>query len=77
MLARVASASLSGAKGWPVGVEVHVSGGIPSFSVVGLPDTSCREARDRVRAALLSCGADWPMQRITVNLSPTGVPAGG
>ncbi len=77
MLATVSSASLSGAQGWPVGVEVHVSGGIPSFSIVGLPDTSCREARDRVRAALLSCDADWPMQRITVNLSPTGVPAGG
>ncbi len=77
MLATVASASLSGAQGWPVGVEVHVSGGMPSFSIVGLPDTSCREARDRVRAALLSCGMEWPMQRITVNLSPTGVPAGG
>lgn len=77
MLATVSSASLSGAQGWPVAVEVHCSGGIPSFSIVGLPDTSCREARDRVRAALLSCEAEWPVARITVNLSPTGVPAGG
>ncbi len=77
MLATVSSASLSAAQGWPVAVEVHSSGGIPSFSIVGLPDTSCREARDRVRAALLSCEAEWPLARITVNLSPTGVPAGG
>ena len=77
MLATVSSASLSGAQGWPVAVEVHCSGGIPSFSIVGRPDTSCREARDRVRAALLSCEAEWPLARSTVNLSPTAVPAGG
>ncbi len=58
-------------------VEVHISGGVPSFTIVGLPDASCREARDRVRAALLSSGLEWPLQRITVNLAPTGLRKGG
>ena len=73
MLAIVPSATLLGAEGRPVSVEVHVANGLPSFSVVGLPDEACREARDRVRAALLSSGLPWPMTRITVNLAPSGV----
>ncbi|MBV14328.1 MAG: hypothetical protein CL505_04560 [Actinobacteria bacterium] len=51
-------------------LEVHVANGLPAFGVVGLPDASCREARDRVRAALVSSGLTWPSQRITVNLAP-------
>lgn len=47
--------------------------GLPTFTVVGLPDTACREARDRVRAALLSSGVKWPPGRITVNLAPSGI----
>ncbi|MGH9114908.1 MAG: YifB family Mg chelatase-like AAA ATPase, partial [Acidimicrobiales bacterium] len=54
-----------------------VSRGVPAFTVVGLPDASCREARDRVRAALLSSGLQWPQQRVTVNLAPTGIRKGG
>ena len=54
MLAIVRSATLLGADGSPVTVEVHVSSGLPGFTIVGLPDEACREARDRVRAALLS-----------------------
>ncbi len=77
MLATVSSATLTGVVGRPVSVEVHVSSGIPSFTVVGLPDASCREARDRVRAAILSSGLKWPQQRVTVNLAPTGVRKGG
>src|SRR2546426_1702183 len=77
MLATVPSATLLGVQGWPVRVEVHVSNGLPGFTVVGLPDTSCREARDRVRAALLSSGMTWPMKRITVNLAPAGVRKAG
>ncbi len=73
MLATIASATVLGVEGRPVTVEVHVSTGLPSFTVVGLPDTSCRESRDRVRAALLSSDAPWPPQRITVNLAPTTV----
>jgi magnesium chelatase family protein len=77
VLASIASATLLGIDGRPVVVEVHVSGGIPGYTVVGLPDTSCRESRDRVRAAVLSSGSSWPTQRITVNLSPTYLPKVG
>jgi magnesium chelatase family protein len=77
VLASISSATLLGIDGRPVTVEVHVSSGLPSYTVVGLPDVSCRESRDRVRAALLSSGETWPLQRITVNLAPTGVPKVG
>jgi len=73
VLAIVPSATLLGVEGRPVAVEVHVSNGLPGFTVVGLPDTACREARDRVRAALLSTGLSWPMRRVTVNLAPSGI----
>lgn len=74
MLATVRSATLVGVVGHRVDVEVHVGRGLPSFSLVGLPDAACREARDRVRAAVLSSGLAWPTQRITVNLAPSSVP---
>ena len=74
MLATISSSTLSGVDGHPVSVEVHVADGLPGFSIVGLPDASCREARDRVRAAIVSSGAIWPLKRITVNLAPGGVP---
>ena len=77
MLASVDSATLSGAVGYPVSVEVHVSKGLPGFTIVGLPDAAVREARDRVRAAVLSSGLPWPMRRVTVNLAPSGVRKGG
>ena len=73
MLATIGSATLSGIDGVPVTVEVHVANGLPGFTVVGLPDASCREARDRVRAALLTSGYAWPDRRTTVNLAPTSV----
>ena len=73
MLAIVPSAVLHGVEGRPVRVEVHVSSGLPGFTVVGLPDTACRESRDRVRAALLSSSLAWPLRRVTVNLAPSGV----
>lgn len=73
MLGLVPSASLLGIDGHAVTVEVHMTGGLPSFTVVGLPDASCREARDRVRAALQSTGFDWPQKRVTVNLAPPTV----
>ncbi|MFN8052918.1 MAG: YifB family Mg chelatase-like AAA ATPase [Acidimicrobiales bacterium] len=73
MLAIVRSATLLGVRGTEVRVEVHVSPGLPGFTIVGLPDTSCREARDRVRAALLSTGLKWPETRTTVNLAPSGI----
>jgi magnesium chelatase family protein len=73
VLASVSSATLLGVEGRPVCVEVHVSSGLPGFTVVGLPDTTCRESRDRVRAALLSSRLTWPSARVTVNLAPPGV----
>lgn len=73
MLGTVSSASLLGVEGYAVTVEVHVSEGLPSFTVVGSPDAACREASGRVRAALLSSGCEWPMKRVTVNLAPPTV----
>lgn len=77
MLANIRSATLAGVWGHPVTVEVHVTEGLPTFTVVGLPDASCREARDRVRAAIVSSKLTWPMKRITVNLAPNHVPKTG
>ncbi|MDQ3679390.1 MAG: ATP-binding protein [Actinomycetota bacterium] len=77
VIATVPSATLLGVDGRPVAVEVHVSNGLPGFTVVGLPDAACRESRDRVRAALLSSGLPWPLRRVTVNLAPSGVRKGG
>jgi magnesium chelatase family protein len=77
VLAALASATISGVEGRPVRVEVHVSNGLPGFAIVGLPDASCREARDRVRAALLSSGLEFPLRRITVNLAPSDLRKAG
>ncbi len=60
-----------------VRVEVHLSGGLPAFHVVGLPETAVREARDRVRSAILNTGFEFPAQRITVNLAPADLPKSG
>jgi len=72
-LAIIRSAALLGVNGLPVSVEVHVSQGLPGFTIVGLPDAACREARDRVRAAVLSSKLTWPQSRVTVNLAPSGL----
>lgn len=77
MIATIPSATLLGADGRPVTVEVHIGSGLPGFTVVGLPDSAVRESRDRVRAALLSAGRTWPNRKVTVNLVPSGVRKGG
>lgn len=77
MLATISASALHGIDGRAVTVEVHVGRGLPSFNIVGLPDVACREARDRVRAAIMTSGLDWPMQRITVNLAPSSFPKHG
>jgi magnesium chelatase family protein len=77
VLATVWSATLQGVEGRRVDVEVHVSNGLPSFTVVGLPDTAVRESRDRVRAAVLSSGLKWPSSRVTVNLAPSSLRKSG
>jgi magnesium chelatase family protein len=65
----VRSSTLLGVQGKAVDVEIHVGMGLPGFTIVGQPDEACRESRDRVRAALLSCDLPWPNRRITVNLA--------
>ena len=70
MLARVSTCAVEGLDGYIVSVEVDISPGLPSFSIVGLPDTAVQEARERVRAAIRNSGCEFPMRRITVNLAP-------
>ncbi|HLH29457.1 MAG TPA: YifB family Mg chelatase-like AAA ATPase [Acidimicrobiales bacterium] len=77
MIAAIPSAILLGVEARPVSVEVHVSNGLPGFTIVGLPDAAVRESRDRVRAALLSSSLPWPQRRTTVNLAPSGVRKAG
>ncbi len=60
-----------------VTVEVHLSNGLPAFSIVGLPETAVKESRDRVRGALLNCNFEFPRRRITVNLAPADLPKEG
>lgn len=73
-LALVHSRALAGMDAPPVTVEVHLAPGLPGLTLVGLPDTEVREARDRVRAALLCCGFTLPAKRITINLAPADLP---
>lgn len=77
MYAAVSSSTLHGVFGAAITVEVHIGNGLPGFSIVGQPDEACRESRDRVRAALLCSGFEWPNRRITVNLSGDGEKKGG
>jgi len=78
VLAAISSASLLGAGGHAVTVEVHVGKGLPGYQLVGMPDAACRESRDRVRAAVMSSELTWPAtDRITVNLAPSGERKGG
>ena len=73
-LAVVRSRGLAGMSAPEVTVEVHLANGLPAFTLVGLPDTEVREARERVRAALQNSRFDFPMRRITVNLAPADLP---
>ncbi|MGH2829368.1 MAG: YifB family Mg chelatase-like AAA ATPase [Actinomycetota bacterium] len=77
MFARASSVAVVGIDGYPIDVEVQVGSGLPSFIVVGLPDTAIQESRERVRAAVLASGEQWPNQRLTVNLSPAHLPKAG
>lgn len=73
-LAVVKSRAPAAGRAPEVTVEVHLANGLPSFSIVGLPDLEVRESRERVRAALQNCGFDFPVRRITVNLAPADLP---
>lgn len=73
-IAKLYSRALTGMYAPQVIVEVHVASGLPSFSIVGLPDTEVKESRDRVRSAIQNSGFDFPARRITVNLAPADLP---
>src|SRR3979490_508367 len=77
VLATAQTFSLDGIAGRPLRVEVDVPRGLPAFSVVGLPDAAVREARERVRAALVNCGFEFPLRRIVVNLAPASLRKAG
>jgi len=77
MLARLESAAVYGVEAYPVHVEVDVGLGLPFFRMVGLPDASVRESRDRVRAAIRNSGFEFPSHRITINLAPADVRKAG
>lgn len=70
MLAKVLSAAVVGLDAHLVEVEVDIAGGLPQFSIVGLPDTTVRESRDRIRAALKNTGFAFPARKVTINLAP-------
>lgn len=73
MVTRVLSGGLWGIDAFPVEVEVDMGLGLPSFTIVGLPEGAVREARERVKSALKNCGFEVPLKRITVNLAPADV----
>ena len=73
-LAIAFSRGLDGLHAPKVTVEAHIANGLPSFTLVGLPDTEVKEARDRVRAAIVNSGFEFPARRITVNLAPADLP---
>ena len=77
MLARVTTFSLHGVEGVPVTVEADIHSGLPAFTIVGLPDAAVQESRERVRAALLNSGFEFPLRRITVNLAPADLRKAG
>ncbi len=76
-VARTHSIALVGVEGHPVEIEADIQNGLPGLLLVGLPDTALREARDRIRAAIVNSSEQWPLRRITVGLSPASLPKRG
>src|SRR5574344_1593013 len=76
-IARLFSRALLGIDAPLITIEVDLAPGLPAFTLVGLPEASVREARERVRSALLNAGFDFPARRITVNLAPADLPKEG
>ena len=73
MLARTLTHALVGLDARRVEVEAHVELGVPGFTIVGLADRACQEAKQRVRSGIASAELEWPVRRITVNLAPAGL----
>lgn len=76
-LAITYSRAMIGIQATCVTIEAHISNGLPALTLVGLPETTVKEARDRVRSALLNAGLTFPAKRITVNLAPADLPKEG
>ncbi len=76
-LAKVESVSLNGLSGHAIDIEVDIAEGLPSFTLLGLPDAALSESRERVRSALLNSGLPWPHKKITISLSPAWLPKSG
>lgn len=70
MYSKVKTCVLQGLNGYSVDVETDLSNGLPAFTIVGLPDASIKESKERVRSAIANSGYQFPLQRITVNLAP-------
>jgi magnesium chelatase family protein len=77
VLARAATFALLGVDAIEVAVEADIHAGLPAFTIVGLPDTAVQESRERVRAAIVNCGFEFPLRRITVNLAPADLRKAG
>ena len=77
MVVKTHSLGLLGMEAFEIIVETDLSRGIPAFDIVGLPDASVKEARDRVRSAMRNCGLEFPVRRIVVNLAPADVKKAG
>jgi magnesium chelatase family protein len=77
VLARVATFALVGVEAVEVSVEADIHSGLPAFTIVGLPDAAVQESRERVRAAIVNCGYEFPLRRITVNLAPADLRKAG
>jgi len=73
MLSKIKTCVLYGLEGHEVNVETDLSGGLPNFNIVGLPDISIKESKERVRSAIKNCGFNFPVSRITVNLAPANL----
>lgn len=76
-LAKVFARTMLGVDAIEVCVETHLSNGLPGFAIVGMPETTVRESKERVRSAILNSGLDFPARRITVNLAPADLPKTG
>src|ERR1700704_3759115 len=77
MLATVFSRAQFGMQAPPVTIDVHVTSGLPTLQIVGLPEAAVKESKDRVRSAIQTSGFQWPPGRVTVNLSPADLPKDG
>lgn len=75
--ANIRSYTTKGIAALAVEIEVHISAGLPAFTIVGMPETAVRESRERVRSAILNSKFEFPSRRITVNLAPADLPKQG